>query len=97
MQSRLLIVVACLDLYRRLKKGPNPNAKDVELFERYSTLFGPPHFIRFFKEHDFLGSFDRANVAPLYEFVETWDNAAHSFVDPSSRRHGRTSTRPRGP
>lgn len=60
---------------------PKPNIKDVELFEEFLKLFTEGDKIRFFKEHDFLASFHAEDVQPLHCFVESWNNAAHEFVD----------------
>ena len=58
-----------------------PNAKDIQLFEEFEYFFVTNDLIRFYMEHNFLESFDRRFIEPLYKFVETWDNAAHQFID----------------
>ncbi len=58
-----------------------PSSKDIQLFEFFFTYFAENDRIRFYKEHDFLAPFDSRYLEPLNEFVETWDNAAHQFVD----------------
>ncbi len=63
------------------KSNEGPNIKDIELFEDFVSFFATNDSIRFYKEHDFLASFDRQYLEPLNEFIATWDNAAHQFVD----------------
>ena len=77
-------VLVITELYRRYSKKSlksNINKKDVELFEEFIALFSNNDLIRFYKEYDFLGSFDKKFIDPLYEFIEFWDNAAHEFID----------------
>lgn len=62
-------------------RGKNICDHDRELFNQFLSLFAENDRIRFFKEHDFLGSFQKDRIDGLNEFVETWDNAAHEFVD----------------
>ncbi len=57
-----------------------PNTKDVQLFENFARLFSDNNLIRFYKEHDFLASFDHQYLEPLNEFI-AWDNAAYQFVN----------------
>jgi hypothetical protein len=59
----------------------SPNKKDIELFENFSSLFSNNDLIRFYKEHDFSALTEKIKIDPLYEFVETWDNSRHKFVD----------------
>lgn len=62
------------------KKISNPN--DLQLFKALTALFSEG-VMRFYKEHDFGGSFDRKYLDPLFEFVDGWDNAHREFVDPA--------------
>ena len=59
----------------------SPSAKDIELYEKFCEYFSNNDNIRFFKEHDFLATFEHARIETLNEFIETWDNAAHEFLD----------------
>jgi len=58
-----------------------PNSKDIQLFEEFASLFAKNDRIRFYKEHDFLGSFREEFWKPLSEYVEIWNNAEHEYVD----------------
>lgn len=70
------------DLIENLKyQKSNPNKKDLQLFEKFASLFSDNDIIRFYKEHDFLASFDKKFLEPLNSFIENWDNAAHEFID----------------
>lgn len=60
------------------KKTPNPN--DLKLYEDMISLFSE-RVMKFYKEHDFGGSFDKKYLDPLFEFVDGWDNAHREFVD----------------
>lgn len=60
------------------KKAPNPN--DLKLYEDVISLFSE-RVMKFYKEHDFGGSFDKKYLDPLFEFVDGWDNAHREFVD----------------
>lgn len=62
------------------KKTHNPN--DMQLYKDLIALFSEG-VMKFYKEHDFGGSFDRKYLAPLFEFVDCWDNAHREFVDPA--------------
>ena len=84
------LVLVGTELYRRYRKKTsisNPNIKDIELFEEFIALFSDNDLIRFYKEHVFLASFERKYIEPLYCFVETWDNAAHQFIDEELERN----------
>lgn len=63
------------------EKSQDHSRHDKELFEQFLSIFAKNDRIRFFKEHDFLGSFQKDRIDGLYEFVETWGNAAHEFID----------------
>ena len=58
-----------------------PNKNDVELYSEFLELFAKSDRIRFFKEHDFSGTFHKNQIEQLNEFIEFWDNADHEFVD----------------
>lgn len=57
------------------------SAHDKELFRAFTDLLPPNQTTRFFKEHDFGGSFSRSDVAALYSFVKTWDSVDKEFLD----------------
>lgn len=63
------------------RSSGSPNIKDIQLFEEFVAFFAESNLIRFYKEHDFLISFDPRYLEPLNDFIETWDNAVHQFVD----------------
>ena len=79
-------VFVITEFYRRYQNKTSANKineKDIELFEEFCELFSNNDLIRFYKEHDFLASFDRKYLEPLNSFIENWDNAAHEFADNS--------------
>ncbi|MBC3877605.1 hypothetical protein H8K38_07285 [Undibacterium sp. FT79W] len=80
--AALGIVLAKDPLRARLvapEKSASPH--DKELFRAFTDLLPPNQTARFFKEHDFGGSFSKSDVAPLYSFVETWDSVDKEFLD----------------
>lgn len=54
---------------------------DKELFQSFLNLLPPNQTTRFFREHDFGGSFSKSDVAPLHAFVETWNSVDKEFLD----------------
>lgn len=54
---------------------------DKVLFKAFTDLLPSNPTTRFFKEHDFGGSFSKSDVASLYTFVETWDSVDKEFLD----------------
>lgn len=74
------------EFLRRNSKKKSVNLKDKELFEQFEDLLSNNDYIRFYKEHDFIASFDRGYWLPLMEIVEVWDNAAHQFIDEEMER-----------
>lgn len=84
--SGFILVLAGL-IRRYISKQPLPqeaqipSAKDIELYKKFCEYFSNNDNIRFFKEHDFLATFEHARIGTLNEFIETWDNAAHEFLD----------------
>ena len=70
------------DLQHKKKKTVDEaHPADVELFARLKLLLPSTGVIRFLKEHDFMGSFNRKTVDPLDDFRLNWDNAEHQFID----------------
>lgn len=57
------------------------SAHDKALFQSFLSALPPNQTTRFFKEHDFGGSFPKSEVAPLYSFVSTWDSVDKEFLD----------------
>ncbi len=76
-------VVLAKDPIRARLAAPEKTASlhDKELFGAFTALLPPNQTVRFFKEHDFGGSFSKSDVAPLYSFVETWDSVDKEFLD----------------
>lgn len=54
---------------------------DKELFSSFLNVLPPERTSRFYREQNFGDSFDRANVSPLFEFVETWNSVEKEFLD----------------
>ena len=48
------------------------SSHDKALFKLFLDALPPLQTTRFFKEHDFGGSFPKPAVAPLHAFVSTW-------------------------
>lgn len=63
--------------YRGIKKSLTPH--DEQLFQKFRALFADHGYIRAYREHHFLSMFPRVYVTPLFEVVETWSDAAHTF------------------
>jgi len=54
---------------------------DIELYEKYKSLFIENGAAEFYKQHDFLGSFQEGYWRPLSRYVDNWDTVEHEFVD----------------
>ena len=61
--------------------GPTVSEHDLELYEKYKNLFVTNGVAEFYSQHDFLGSFQEDYWIPLSNYVDTWDNVEHEFVD----------------
>lgn len=58
-----------------------PDADDLDLLRKFRGLLEPAD-IKFFREHDFLGSFPNEPMKRLFEYLETWTTVEHEFIDP---------------
>jgi hypothetical protein len=70
--------LSSLELLRQRER----RTMDIRLFESLTELLpsnGPA--LTLAKEHDFANSFRIASMEPITEFVHTWDNAEHEFLD----------------
>ncbi len=56
--------------------------EDGKLYERLTNLLPSNGIINFIDKHDMAGSFDLDVLDPLDEFIHTWKNAEHEFLDP---------------
>ena len=59
----------------------NSRSHDQSVFQKFSEIFPAEPTLRFLKEHDFGGSFRRANIKSLNDFVETWDSIENEFLN----------------
>ena len=57
------------------------NQHDIELYEKYSALFIDNGAVEFYRQHDFLGSFEERYWRPLSQYVDNWNTVEHEFVD----------------
>lgn len=57
-----------------------PDDDDLRLLAKLRELLGPAD-IKFFREHDFLGSFPNEPMNRLFEYLETWTTVEHEFID----------------
>jgi hypothetical protein len=62
------------------------NEHDVELYEGYKALFVKNGAAEFYRQHDFLTSFEEAYWKPLSHYVDSWDTVEHEFVNRKLRR-----------
>jgi len=62
------------------------NEHDVELYQKYIALFVTNGAAEFYRQHDFLMSFEEAYWTPLSHYVESWDSVEHEFVSWRLRR-----------
>lgn len=62
------------------------NEHDIELYERYTALFVKNGAAEFYRQHDFLMSFEEAYWKPLSCYVDSWDTVEHEFVNRKLRR-----------
>lgn len=54
---------------------------DIFLLKRLVELLPSTGVIHFLKTHDFLGSFSRADIKPIENFLYEWGDAEHEFQD----------------
>ena len=55
--------------------------EDRKLFEQLTALLPSDGIIGFIERHDMAGSFALDRLNPLDEFIHTWKNAEHEFLD----------------
>jgi hypothetical protein len=70
----------------KFAKPGNGQAHDKELFNLLLAALPPNQTSKFFREHDFGGSFHSADVKPLYRFADTWESVENEFLDPELER-----------
>jgi hypothetical protein len=58
-----------------------PPTHDQRLFNKFKEALAFDPAIRLLRDHDFGGSFSRAAARPLMNFVETWDQPEHEFLN----------------
>lgn len=71
------------DVYDKpLHASASVNSNDVALFKKFQNALPVNGVMRFIKDHDFLGSFDKENISPMGKFAYEWDNPEHEFIHP---------------
>jgi hypothetical protein len=80
--AALAVILGKDSVRAQLSKKPEVRVHDRELFERFLNMLPPSQTSRFFKEHDFGGSFARAEVENIYRFADTWKSVENEFLDP---------------
>lgn len=60
------------------KLGPT---HDQKMFNKFKDELAFHPSIRLLRDHDFGGSFSREAIRPLMNFIETWDQPEHEFLD----------------
>lgn len=65
----------------RPKQAEPKLTHDERLFREFQAVLPFEPAIRLLREHDFGGSFAKAAVRPLMDFVETWDQPEKKFLD----------------
>ncbi len=61
--------------------GANVSSHDIDLFEKYKNLFVKNGVAEFYRQHDFLGSFQNEYWRPLSSYVDHWHTVEYEFVD----------------
>jgi hypothetical protein len=61
--------------------GGEISAHDVELYEKYKSLFVENGVAKFYRQHDFLGSLQEDYWRPLSHYLDSWDSVEHEFVN----------------
>lgn len=64
-----------------LTDGQEVNTHDVELYEKYKSLFIHNKVAECYRQHDFLGAFNRDDWRPLSHYVDGWHTVEHEFVN----------------
>lgn len=65
----------------RPKQAEPKPTHDERLFQEFQAVLPFEPAIRLLREHDFGGSFAKAAIRPLMDFVETWDQPEKEFLD----------------
>ena len=60
--------------------GKKVSSHDVDLYEKYKSLFVRNGVADFYKHHDFLGAFSEDYWRPLSRYVDGWHTVEHEFV-----------------
>lgn len=63
--------------------GSGASNHDIELYEQYKDLFIKNGVAEFYRQHDFLGSFQEEYWKPLSHYVDHWHTVEHEFVNKS--------------
>jgi hypothetical protein len=82
-----------LEFYRRWAAArkrdapltPSLTEHDKNLIANFRALFAESGLIRYYRETDFMLPFKQTALAPLYTFVETWNDEQHRFNNPELR------------
>lgn len=60
--------------------GAKINSHDVKLYKEYMRLFVNNGVAEFYRQHDFLGSFNQDQWRPLSHYVDSWHTVEHEFT-----------------
>jgi hypothetical protein len=81
--AALGVVVAKEPVRTHFSSSNTNTSHDKNLFDQFLHVFPPESTTRFFREQNFGDSFQRSNIAPLNEFLETWESVEKEFIDKS--------------
>jgi hypothetical protein len=80
--AALGVLLAKEPLKAHFRSSGGARLHDQHLFQAFLKTFPTEPTIRFLKDHDYGGAFDKQAIAPLNEFVNTWDSVENEFLDP---------------
>ena len=75
------VLLAKEPLKARFKSTESARSHDQKLFQAFLNALPAEPTIRFLKDHDFGGSFDKKAIKPLNDFVYTWESVEKEFLD----------------
>ena len=79
--AALGVLLAKEPLKARFKSTGGARSHDQQLFQSFLNALPTEPTIRFLKDHDFGGSFDKQSIKPLNDFVYTWESVEKEFLD----------------
>lgn len=79
--TALGVLLAKEPLKAHFKSTGGARSHDQQLFHAFLNALPTEPTIRFLKDHDFGGSFDKQAIKPLNDFVYTWESVEKEFLD----------------